>query len=86
MNYYPYRDTRETTPKCGVSGPPGTLTSLDVLRTLSGLTSFSQLLKPRKYHLRCHDVIQLLSRPLVEDLEDRFRALVKLVSSNVLSP
>jgi hypothetical protein len=76
----------EATPKCGVIGSPGTLITLVVLHTLSGLSPALQLnlFKAWQYHLHYQNVVQLLSRLLTENLEDEFSATVELVGADLV--
>lgn len=80
------RNTHEATPKCGVIGSPGTLITLVVLHTLSGLSPALQLnlFKAWQYHLHYQNVVQLLSRLLTENLEDGFSATVELVGADLV--
>ena len=76
----------EATLKCGVIGSPGTLITLVVLHTLSGLSPALQLnlFKAWQYHLHYQNVVQLLSRLLTENLEDEFSATVELVGADLV--
>jgi hypothetical protein len=60
--------------------------SLHVLCLYSRLAPRPQLLQAGQYHLHRHDIIHLLSRFVIEHLENRFRAAVELVGRDIFSP
>lgn len=60
--------------------------SLDVVRTLSRLTSLPHFLEPRHYHLHRYGIVQPLPNTLIEHLEYPFRTLAKLVKGDLFGP